>query len=79
MRKRLRKQPRRMTPPLILRDEQGETTIVELDDRFVTLAPVHSRRTICFLTLCPGLQISVASRCVNKRRVTRLIIRPRAL
>jgi hypothetical protein len=47
--KRLRKQPRRMTPPLLLRDQDGERTIVALDEELVTDQPQRSNRATLFL------------------------------
>jgi hypothetical protein len=74
MKKLKRKQPRRMTPPLVLCDEEGFRSIVELGDHLVTSAPNHSARTTAYITFMPGLTIEVRSKCVNKRRITRLIV-----
>lgn len=76
MKKRLRKQPRLMTPPLVLRLEDGERQIIDVDTELVTSQPSNSLRTTAFLELAPGLKIRVRSRCLNKRRVTVLTIEP---
>jgi hypothetical protein len=69
-RKRLRKQPRKLTPPLVLRDDRtGEVHIVEVDHEHVTTNAHHSRRISAILHFGSALKISVGSRSVNKRRV----------
>ena len=65
-----------MTPPLILRDDEGSRSIVEVDDAICIAAAQQTPRTTAFLRFAPGLVVEVKSRCVNKRRVTVLCIRP---
>jgi hypothetical protein len=65
-----------MTPPLVLRDEEGYRSIIEVDDSFKVSAPQQTPRVTAFLRFGPGLVIEVKSRCINKRRVTVLCIRP---
>jgi hypothetical protein len=65
-----------MTPPLVLRDEEGYRSIVEVDDVFVVATSQQTPRVTAFLRLAPGLIVEVKSRCVNKRRVPVLCIRP---
>jgi hypothetical protein len=67
--KRTRKQPRRMTPPLMLRDQEGGRECVEVDTELVTTALMQSGRVRAILTLSPGLKVAVGSRCFNKVRV----------
>jgi hypothetical protein len=74
--KRKRKQPRRMTPPLVLRSDAGDRAIIEVDDEILTEQPHQSNRTTAFLQLAPGLRVQVRSRSVNKRRITLLAISP---
>lgn len=74
--KRMRKQPRKCTPPLSLRDENGEREIIAIDEELVTARACYSGRVTCFLNLGAGLEIRIGSRCVNKRRVTSVTIRP---
>jgi hypothetical protein len=77
--KRKRKQPRRLTPPLVLRSDAGDRAIIEVDDEILIDQPHQSNRTVVFLQLAPGLRIQVRSRSVNKRRVTLLAISPSAV
>ena len=65
-----------MTPPLIVRDRDGLRSIIEVDDVLNTVIHCQSNRTIAFLALAPGLTVHVKSRCVNKRRITVLVIGP---
>jgi len=74
--RRTRKQPRRLTPPLFLRNESGRE-VVEVDQEIITSELSQSPRTTAFLSLAPGLRIEVGSRCINKRRVTVLRISPK--
>ena len=71
-RKLTRKQPRRLTPPLILTNTQdsADRTAILVDEELVLEAPHHSGRVRCYLRLGPGLRVRVGSRCVNKRRIT---------
>jgi hypothetical protein len=75
-----RKQPRRMTPPLFLRDaENGERSIIELDDSAQLVRTQTTGRMTVYLKLAPGLRVRVSSRCVAKRRFTELHLEPYAL
>lgn len=74
MKKPKRKQPRRLTPPLFLKGESGVRDCIEIDDQIVTMERSCTGRVSVFLTLGPDLRVQVGSRCVNKRRVTSLII-----
>jgi hypothetical protein len=65
-----------MTPPLVLRDDEGFRSIVEVDDSITTTSRLASNRTTAFLVLGPGLSVRIRSRCVNKRRITQLVIEP---
>jgi hypothetical protein len=65
-----------MTPPLSLRDEDGDREIVALDEEAVTQKLCYSGRVTVFLNLAPGLEIKVGSRCVNKRRFASVTIKP---
>jgi hypothetical protein len=65
-----------MTPPLVLRDEDGYRSIVEVDDAFAVDTSQQSPRVTAFLRFAPGVIVEVKSRCVNKRRVPVLCIRP---
>jgi hypothetical protein len=64
-----------MTPPLFLRDDDGQREIVSLDEELLTSRPYRTGRVTVFLRLGPGLQVKVSSRCQNKRRYTALSIR----
>jgi hypothetical protein len=75
--RRLRKQPRRLTPPLLLRNDAGERELVEVDQDFITREIMRSTRTTALLTLAPNLRVEVGSRCINKRRVAVLKISPK--
>jgi hypothetical protein len=76
MKKLSRKQPRRLTPPLVLRCDDGERQIIEVDTEVFILQASRSSRTTAILELAPGLKIRVGSRCLNKHRVTVLRIEP---
>ena len=76
-RRRLRKQHRRLTPPLLLRNESGERELIEVDHELVTRETLRSTRTTALLILAPELRIQVSSRCINKRRVPVLKISPK--
>lgn len=66
-----------MTPPLFLRDpSDGSRQIIEVDDSVTTSGLQHSGRTLAFLTLAPGLTVRVRSKCINKRRITWLLVTP---
>jgi hypothetical protein len=65
-----------MTPPLVLRCDDGERQIVEVDTGICTTQHSISTRTTAILEVAPGVKISVGSRCINKRRVTLLRIEP---
>jgi hypothetical protein len=67
-----------MTPPLILRDEEGCRSIIEVDDSFSVSTPQQTPRVTAFLRFAPGVIVEVKSRCVNKRRVQVLCIGPGA-
>jgi hypothetical protein len=67
-----------MTPPLVLRTQEGGRVIVEVDQYTVTGERVESSgRVTAYLILAPDLRVSVGSRCVNKRRVPVLRISAR--
>jgi hypothetical protein len=65
-----------MTPPLVLRTDDGERAIIEVDHEIVTDTVGRTNRSTVFLTLAPGLRVQVGSRCLNKHRVTSLRISP---
>jgi hypothetical protein len=65
----LRKQPRRLTPPLFLKGNDGERNVIEVDEEQVTQQVMESTRTLAFLVLSDGLRVRVGSRCINKRRI----------
>jgi hypothetical protein len=65
-----------MTPPLVLRKDDGECAIIEVDHEIVTDTVGRTNRSTVFLTLAPGLRVQVGSRCLNKHRVTSLRISP---
>lgn len=67
--KRKRKQPRRLTPPLILRDSDGERECIEVDQEHTTTRTMMSGRVRAYLILSGDLRITLGSRCVNKQRV----------
>lgn len=76
-RKRIyRKQPRRLTPPLFLRDSEGNREAIEVDQELFTVVLMQSTRTTAYLQLSDGLRIQVGSRCINKRRVPAIRISP---
>jgi hypothetical protein len=74
--RRTRKQPRRLTPPLLLRNDAGERELFEVDQDFITSEIMRSARTTALLILAPNLRVEVGSRCINKRRVQVLTISP---
>jgi len=78
MKRRQRKQPRKLTPPLVLRSASGERVIVEVDDQFVTGEIFQSGRISALLVLAPGLRIEVGSRSIHKRRFPVLRISPQS-
>jgi hypothetical protein len=78
MKRRQRKQARKLTPPLSLRGASGERVIVEVDDQFVTSEIFQSCRLSALLTLAPGLRIEIGSRSIHKRRFPVLRISPQA-
>jgi hypothetical protein len=65
-----------MTPPLMLRDEEGNRSIIEVDDAFFCSVLQQSPRVTAFLRFAPGVIVEVKSRCLNKRRVPVLCVRP---
>lgn len=69
MKRPRRKQPRRLTPPLILRDDDGGRECIEVDEEHTTSRTLKSGRVSAFLILSSDLRITLGSRCVNKRRV----------
>ena len=71
-RKLTRKQPRRLTPPLILTNthDSADRTAILVDEELVLEAPHHSGRVRAYLRLGRGLRVRIGSRCVNKRRIT---------
>ena len=75
--KHTRKQPRRLTPPLVLTniDESSDRTAILVDEELILEHTYRSGRMRCYLTLGPGLRIQVGSRCINKRRLTSISIR----
>lgn len=75
--KRTRKQPRRLTPPLFLRGDDGTREVVEVDHEHITQQIMQSTRTTAILILADGLRIQVSSRCINKRRVPLVRIAPK--
>jgi hypothetical protein len=76
MRKRTRKQPRRLTPPLFLRTEEGDRSIIEVDTQTTITNHCTSTRLSAILRLDPGLDLVIGSRSINKRRVTVIHIKP---
>jgi hypothetical protein len=75
--KQKRKQPRRLTPPLFLRGDDGTREVVEVDHEHITQQIMQSTRTTAILILADGLRIQVSSRCINKRRVPLVRIAPK--
>lgn len=73
--KRLRAQPRKATPPVCFRSDDGDRSILLVDEGFVTQSFVrtNSRQPI-FLKLGPGLVVLMESRRVTKRRYPQLRI-----
>lgn len=68
-RKPRRKQPRRLTPPLILRDDEGGRECIEVDQELTSNRTLKSGRVSAFLILSSDLRVTLGSRCINKRRV----------
>lgn len=76
-RKLTRKQPRRLTPPLILTNTKDATdrTAILVDEDLILDGAYRSGRVRCYLELGPGLRVAVGSRCINKKRVAVIRIR----
>ena len=76
-RKRTRKQPRRLTPPLVLTntDDSTDRTAILVDEELVLEYTYRSGRLRACLRLGPGLRVHIGSRCVNKHRVQVITIR----
>ena len=73
---RKRKQPRRLTPPLVLRNDDGERELIEVDQTLTTSEIMRSGRVRALLVLAPGLRVEIGSRSVNKRRLPVITIAP---
>ena len=75
--KRRRKEPRRLTPPLILTNTEDSTdrTAILVDEELVLQGAYRSGCMRCYLRLGAGLRVHVGSRCINKKRVAVITIR----
>jgi|SRR6266446_4304292 len=69
-----RHQSRKLTPPLVLRNDEGDTEIVEVDTLYHTTNHTWiSRKISARLILGPGLRIRIGSRCqTSKKRLTEI-------
>lgn len=63
-----------MTPPLMLRTDEGDREVVSVDEEFTATTRCVSVRTTAILELAAGVRVTVGSRSINKRRVTVLRI-----
>lgn len=72
----MRKQPKRLTPPLFLHGNSGAKEVVEVDQELVLQEIMRSTRTTAIIYLSDGLRVQVSSRCMNKRRYPVLWISP---
>jgi hypothetical protein len=70
MKKPRRAQPRKATPPIHLRDFDGnDRCILMLDDTYTTTKEMRTTtRSPLFIQLSPGVKVSLDSRRVMKRR-----------
>lgn len=77
IRKLRRAQPRSKTPPISFREESdGERVILLIDESFSTGDAnwLTTTRQPMFLSLGPGLALTLGTRRVQKRRYARLLI-----